>query len=507
MMILFVIVSSFLISPSLIESYNKNQINDSLFSSGLISHPPIIISSDADFSIYDFTGDGTIGSPYLIQGYEIIASGYSISISGTTKFFEIRDCNVQSFDESSIFINSVASGTVFIADNYLKSYSKSAVQIWNGCHYSSIINNTMIAVWDCLEMFNCDNSMIIGNIMSNSGSGIWIEESDYCIIANNTCNNNEFSGIFVCFSESCHITDNIVKNNGYEGIPLDSVSNSLVENNFCENNGWYNIFSLCSDYLEIYNNTCIGSDNGIVLDGCYHKIIDNFCFKNRYNGMNLEYIDNSTIYRNLLLENLLYGVAINSSTSTSNTLYYNFFIYNNEGNIQAYDKGIANNWFNITKNQGNYWSDLEYDFYNIDGPTGSVDLYPLPLQDSDSDGLDDYLEEFIYFTDINNNDSDSDGLLDGEEVNEYGTNPLSEDTDEDGYSDGVEVESGTDPLDPTSFPTEETNTDTNGEEDNTPDEENKTFTIKYSYVYFIAILLISSFITYKKKNRKITYKK
>lgn len=49
-------------------------------------------------------------------------------------------------------------------------------------------------------------------------------------------------------------------------------------------------------------------------------------------------------------------------------------------------------------------------------------------------------------------DTDSDGLTDEEEINQIGTNPNYADTDGDGFNDGLEWESGTDPLDPLSFP-------------------------------------------------------
>jgi hypothetical protein len=68
--------------------------------------------------------------------------------------------------------------------------------------------------------------------------------------------------------------------------------------------------------------------------------------------------------------------------------------------------------------------------------------------DSDNDGLNDYLEYYIYFTELLIADTDRDGLSDGSEVNIYHTEPLIWDTDGDGYSDGIEVAFGVDPLNP-----------------------------------------------------------
>ncbi|NPD89874.1 MAG: hypothetical protein HGN29_14265 [Asgard group archaeon] len=47
------------------------------------------------------------------------------------------------------------------------------------------------------------------------------------------------------------------------------------------------------------------------------------------------------------------------------------------------------------------------------------------------------------------------------------------------------------------FPEEEPNTDTNNE-----DNERQTFTISYSYTYLIVLLLVSSYLAFRKKRRK-----
>ena len=65
-------------------------------------------------------------------------------------------------------------------------------------------------------------------------------------------------------------------------------------------------------------------------------------------------------------------------------------------------------------------------------------------EDTDSDGLTN-LRELEIGTSPEKKDTDSDGLLDGQEI-ELGTDPLKYDTDSDNVNDGYEVELGTDPL-------------------------------------------------------------
>ncbi|HEV7734526.1 MAG TPA: FG-GAP-like repeat-containing protein [Candidatus Binatia bacterium] len=70
--------------------------------------------------------------------------------------------------------------------------------------------------------------------------------------------------------------------------------------------------------------------------------------------------------------------------------------------------------------------------------------------DPDQDGLTSG-EEFVAGTSPTNPDSDGDGLRDGDEVRTLGTNPLLGDSDGDGIWDGLEIQTGSNPLDATSF--------------------------------------------------------
>ncbi len=84
----------------------------------------------------------------------------------------------------------------------------------------------------------------------------------------------------------------------------------------------------------------------------------------------------------------------------------------------------------------------------------SLDEETLRTLDTDSDGLNDYVEIYETETDPLSPDSDNDGLTDGEEVNEYNTDPNNADSDGDGLSDGDEVNS---------YNTDPNNSDTDGD--------------------------------------------
>ncbi|MDR0993165.1 MAG: polysaccharide deacetylase family protein, partial [Verrucomicrobiota bacterium] len=66
--------------------------------------------------------------------------------------------------------------------------------------------------------------------------------------------------------------------------------------------------------------------------------------------------------------------------------------------------------------------------------------------DTDFDGLTDYEETDVTFTNPLLADTDGDGIRDGDEVKGYGSNPLLADTDGDGIPDGLEVQLGLNPV-------------------------------------------------------------
>jgi len=67
--------------------------------------------------------------------------------------------------------------------------------------------------------------------------------------------------------------------------------------------------------------------------------------------------------------------------------------------------------------------------------------------DHEGDGLNDYDEVMVYFTNPIKFDTDEDSLWDGIEVHTYGTSPTLKDTDDDSLNDNIEITNGIDPLD------------------------------------------------------------
>ncbi|MHA1203290.1 MAG: NosD domain-containing protein [Candidatus Heimdallarchaeaceae archaeon] len=171
-------------------------------------HDPIRILCDSDFgpSKYNFPGSGTEKDPYVIAGYGItttLASG--ISISDTTKYFIIRYCYVNT-NYSGILIDDVANGTATVLDNI------------------------------CVK-----NSV-----------GIYIENSDFCVITYNLLEKNLFYGVFL--DSDCD--ENIIHHNNFVANNPGGIFGSTSQ--ACDHgttNTWYDTETLEGNYWDDWSGT------------------------------------------------------------------------------------------------------------------------------------------------------------------------------------------------------------------------------------------------------------
>ncbi|MHA1691763.1 MAG: right-handed parallel beta-helix repeat-containing protein, partial [Candidatus Heimdallarchaeaceae archaeon] len=221
-----IVISSFLIPIKI--GYNQDFVveyhsirredynSDEVISLNYIPHESIEITSDDNFTDYGFAGIGTIEDPFIIENYSIIKSDLSgILIAGTTKYFIIRDCNVEGYS-NGIYLDSVSNGT------------------------AKVLNNT------------CDN---------NGNYGIYLYNSNFSLISNNFCSQNNGVGIYLENSEYCSVISNDCSYNNHvdladDGISLLNSGFTEVSDNICNHNRNNGISIFYSSSVEIYNNTC-----------------------------------------------------------------------------------------------------------------------------------------------------------------------------------------------------------------------------------------------------------
>jgi parallel beta-helix repeat protein len=364
--------------------------------------PIIIIDEDSDFAGYP--GYGNESHPYIIQGkdIEVGTDEFGITVTNTTKYFEIRNNQIYRLGGSSntygIRIKNVGNNTAKIVNNQLS-------QLSNGFYAEDsqgivIEGNTLLYV-SGIFLFNCSNSRIKNNEIKKltiqsptiksrieaelhsypeeTGNYLKSEyETYYSVIRLYECSDSnvtgnyinpdrdEIVGIYAKHSDRVLIRDNIIEDINlddlpdYEhlenaGIALYSLSYADIINNTLENNDKKSIHISNSDNIQICNNSLTESENL---------------------GVELLNVINANITYNIIQQHSSYGVNLGIGTANIN-IHHNHFIDNNIGYSQASDSGSNNVWYDIATNEGNWWNNWYGGPYSIDGAAGSVDPYPL----------------------------------------------------------------------------------------------------------------------------------
>ena len=135
-----------------------------------VSHSPIVITNDDNFTHYGFSGTGTELDPYLIENLEIITGlQKAISITGTTKFFVIQDCYIDGGSYYGIFIENVNPGNAKVQRNILTG------------------TDTLTSVYEGLAIYANDapGTIIANNSLTENIQGIMVRMSANCLIADN----------------------------------------------------------------------------------------------------------------------------------------------------------------------------------------------------------------------------------------------------------------------------------------------------------------------------------
>ena len=319
--VLFLIASSILF-PNTIRIHSENETREKPPLKPItIDLPlytiPINITSDDDFIMYGFPGNGTEELPYIIESFDIeTSSDYGIYIKGTSKHFIIKNGYVDAY-KSGIRIENVASNTTTIQNCFS-------------------FRNTPIYAGSGIEISNSDYCQIQNNTCYGNDYGIRVSGSDYTLLEENNCSYNFQSGIRVGYSSNIRILENIVTNNMHEGMDLyelyfSNISGNLIRNNF------YGIYSY--DVFSC-NITC------------------NLIIENQKHGIKLGWSDNNLVYHNKFISNNIEGESQAYDSSHFNT----------------------NLWYNNKTNKGNYWDDFKnsgFSYkYKIEGEK-AIDAYPL----------------------------------------------------------------------------------------------------------------------------------
>ncbi len=168
-----------------------------------------------------------------------------------------------------------------------------------------------------LVVLNSDGCQIKYNILEENWRGIYLQDSDYCIISNNAVNDNSGDhGIELYQAYHSIITNNTANNNGYTGITAPTVD--IIYNNTANDNGHDGISITSSPYIILHHNTVINNgDDGIAVSSSHNITIhNNSAYDNGDDGIVVSSSPDTMIKDNMACDNNGDGVAVSSSQRT-----------------------------------------------------------------------------------------------------------------------------------------------------------------------------------------------
>jgi len=207
-------------------------------------HSPITINGNTGFTSANgvTVGSGLPSDPYIIQGWDINASGTGCCSAGlliehTNASFIIRDVYVHSGLplEVGISLTQVSNGFVensVTAKNYFGIVVDTSTNITVSGNASYSNNPYGIYLW------HSSNSIVSGNnVYYNHNAGIYLDTSNNVTVSNNLIHDQVIMGIDTYTTSYDTIFANNVSNNGEIGIRLYLSSYNLVYHNNLFSNG------------------------------------------------------------------------------------------------------------------------------------------------------------------------------------------------------------------------------------------------------------------------------
>ncbi|MFX1483164.1 MAG: nitrous oxide reductase family maturation protein NosD [Promethearchaeota archaeon] len=334
-------------------------------------HSPITIISDIDFLNQGWSGNGTGGNPYLIEGLNITDSSTGISISDTRVYFEIRNCLVSSISPSGnpgIYLENVTHG---IVDSCLIDSHDFGIELYRS-YYCTLINNTAAKNQQYGYRFylseNCtlfenraysnlnhgmyfvssDNATLIGNIaFNNSFDGFHFEGAPHnCVLIGNEAIENGNNGIYFWYSYLAILRNNLAKGNHEQGFRLyNTISSELSHNTAIDNQHGFMLES--ADGSTLTNNTSVNNtSNG------FHLLVTNDLFlnsnvarRNDQQGFFFSYSDNCRLVNNTAQDNRWAGFSF--GYTDFNDLINNSALENRQSGYRI----SHSHFFNMTQNK------------------------------------------------------------------------------------------------------------------------------------------------------------
>jgi len=314
-------------------------------------HSSINISSNQDFILQGWPGNGTVESPYVIEALSIDFDGCCMNISNTNVFFVVNGCILQTknYDAGrySVHFQNVTNGCV--VSSTIESYV--AGIFLENCENCTIEKCVLDTNWRCIQLETCLSCAISSSTLFSYTDGIWANHSPSLeVVLNNLSSTSGDDGIAIGICPDFIIRNNSLNGFSDEGIAVYSSHNGVIANNTIRCTlgfrGSCGIELNNATNCEIARNDVSVYAYGLEDRFSHDCLIESNSIHNNDYGIRTWLNDNCNYSKNVFLANL----------------------YSN-----AEDNGYGNMWFQ------NWWDDyIGYGWYPISGSAGSFDTNPSP---------------------------------------------------------------------------------------------------------------------------------
>jgi parallel beta-helix repeat protein len=202
---------------------------------------PIVIDSEADFVALGASGVGTRADPYILEDLYISAIGSCITVTGTTSFFAIYNCILESDPDNPVIrFNNVENGQVVLCEIVGGS---SGVDFLSAVD-CTISNSTVYECWIGIHMDLTQNCTIAYSRIFNNHRGLLFDSGEFNRIENNTIFSNTENGLeFVWTANNNTVVGNRFGWNGGAGQSQENAYDHGEDNRFDDRVGQGNAWS------------------------------------------------------------------------------------------------------------------------------------------------------------------------------------------------------------------------------------------------------------------------
>jgi parallel beta-helix repeat protein len=325
--------------------------------SAYISHSPIRIASDLEFTDLNGVTNGTgfESDPYIIEGWDIdLVYSEGIYISDTTAYFVIRNVYIHgagfsagvhfSYVSHGYVMNSTLTGNnvgmrldtiseITIANNNIDDQVDTGIMI----DYSfnvTIANNTMNRdAYGIHAGYDVHDVSIVNNTMDQTDYGGILVDGDalrLAIVGNSIRDSTDGYGIaFLSAATNIYVADNNLSDNDDGGVSVTSAAytNVIRNNTVLNGSNGYGIYILQGDGNVIENNTFAGNRDDAIYMGTQvssglNVIANNTVINNLDIGISCNYGTGYSVVNNLVQGNAGGGISFlgNYATIAGNTI-------------------------------------------------------------------------------------------------------------------------------------------------------------------------------------------